>query len=60
MRTALAALLAASAVGPWSGCDREPVAPPEPPPDSTPRPIAPAELPSGDGILLLTATRRLG
>jgi hypothetical protein len=60
MRLPLAALLAASLVGPWSGCDRDPIGPPAvPPPERAPvEKIAPA--PSGDGILLLTDTRRLG
>ena len=60
MRLTLAGLLAASLVGPWSGCDRDPIGPPAaPPPERAPvDKIAPA--PGGDGILLLTDTRRLG
>ena len=62
MRLPLAGLLAASLVGPWSGCDRDPVGPPAaPPPERAPaEEIAPAPVPSVDGILLLTDTRRLG
>jgi len=61
MRLSLATLIAASLVGPWSGCNREPVTPPATPPaERAPGPAAtPADLPS-DGILLLPATRRLG
>jgi len=61
MRYSFATLIAASLVGPWSGCNREPVTPPATPPaERAPGPAAtPTDLPS-DGILLLTATRRLG
>jgi hypothetical protein len=57
MRLSLATLFAASLVGPWSGCDREPVTPPATPPAER----APAQggAPT-DGVLLLPATRRLG
>jgi hypothetical protein len=57
MRLSLATLFAASLVGPWSGCDREPVTPPATPPaERAPEQgVAPA-----DGVLLLPATRRLG
>ena len=57
MRLSLATLFAASLVGPWSGCDREPVTPPATPPAE--RAPATHEAPD-DGILLLPATRRLG
>lgn len=58
MRLSLATLLAASLVGPWSGCDREPVTPPATPPAerATEQGLAPTD----GGILLLPATRRLG
>jgi hypothetical protein len=61
MMRSLATLIAASLVGPWSGCNREPVTPPATPPaERAPEPAAiPASLPS-NGILLLPATRRLG
>ncbi|HXS80090.1 MAG TPA: hypothetical protein VN818_07380 [Gammaproteobacteria bacterium] len=61
MRFSLATLIAASLVGPWSGCNREPVTPPATPPaERAPEPAsAPADLPR-DGILLLPATRRFG
>jgi hypothetical protein len=62
MRLALAGLLTASLVGPWSGCDRDPVGPPAaPPPERAPgNELAPAPVPSTDGILLITDARRLG
>lgn len=58
MRFSLATLLAASLVGPWSGCDREPVTPPATPPAER----APEQgvAPTDGGVLLLPATRRLG
>jgi hypothetical protein len=60
MMRSLATLIAASLVGPWSGCNREPVTPPATPPaERAPEPAATPNLPS-DGILLLPATRRLG
>jgi hypothetical protein len=61
MRFSLATLLAASLVGPWSGCDREPVTPPATPPtERAPHEgVAPPDVPS-DGVLLLPATRKLG
>jgi hypothetical protein len=62
IRLPLGGLLAASLFGPWSGCDRDPVSPPAvPPPERAPSERSvPAELPSGDGVLLLTTSRTLG
>jgi hypothetical protein len=62
MRFSLATLFAASLVGPWSGCDREPVTPPATPPaERAPHEgAAPAAIPGDGGVLLLPATRRLG
>lgn len=63
MRLSIVTLLAASLVGPWSGCNREPVTPPATPPgERAPGgAAAPVELPSDSGgVLLLPATRRLG
>ena len=59
MRFSLATLIAASLVGPWSGCNREPVTPPATPPAERAPVATPAHLPS-DGILLLPGQRRLG
>jgi hypothetical protein len=61
MRLSLVTLLAASLGGPLAGCDRNhgPVEPPATPPTER----APAEAvssPPPEGILFLTATRRLG
>lgn len=58
MRFSLATLLAASLVGPWTGCDREPVTPPATPPAE--RAPQPGVAPTDGGLLLLPATRRLG
>jgi hypothetical protein len=59
MRVALAALLAASAAGPWSGCDRAPVAPPaSPPAERAPRAVAPAS--QSEGVVLIATDRLLG
>jgi hypothetical protein len=58
-RLSLVVLFAASLGGPWVGCDRnlDPVEPPATPPAER----APAEVTAPpDGLLLLTATRRLG
>ena len=62
MRFSLATLFAASLVGPWSGCDREPVTPPATPPtERAPHEGAtPVDAAGDDGLLLLPATRRLG
>jgi len=64
MRLSLVTLLAASLLGPWSGCNREPVTPPATPPTerAPDGAVAPAELPDrgGGGVLLLPSTRRLG
>jgi hypothetical protein len=62
MRVSLAVLLGASLAGAWGGCDRnlDPVSPPaEPPPERAPAERA-APPPSGNGLFLLPATRRLG
>jgi hypothetical protein len=62
LRLPLAGMLTASLLGPWGGCDRGPVGPPASPPgERAPEDrSAPAELPAGDGILLITTTRTLG
>jgi hypothetical protein len=60
IRLPLAGLLAASLVGPWTGCERDPVAPPASPPTERAPSGVPVERPSGDGILLISPTRRLG
>ena len=57
MRLSLATLLVASLAGPWTGCNREPLTPPATPP--TERAPNDAAAPA-EGILLLSATRRLG
>jgi hypothetical protein len=62
MKLSLIALVAASLVGPWAGCDRnlDPVEPPATPPtERAPAEAAPSSMPP-DGLLLWTATRRLG
>jgi hypothetical protein len=58
MRFSLATLLAASLVGPWSGCEREPVTPPATPPAE--RAPEHGVAPTDGGVLLVPATRRLG
>jgi hypothetical protein len=59
MRFALASLLAALIIGPWTGCNREPVAPPAAPPtERAPVRTLPAEAPHGP--ILLVAARRFG
>lgn len=62
MRLTITTLLAALLAGPWTGCDRnlDPVTPPaEPPAERAPTGIESPSAPP-DGILLLTATRKLG
>jgi hypothetical protein len=59
MRPSLVILLAGALGGPWGGCDRnlDPVEPPATPPTER----APAEASSPtEGVLFMTATRRLG
>jgi hypothetical protein len=58
MRLSFATLFAALLVGPWSGCDREPVTPPAAPPGERAPEIDRA--PTDPGIFLKPATRRLG
>jgi hypothetical protein len=58
MRLSLATLFAASLLGPWSGCDRQPVTPPAAPPGERAPELHLA--PTDGGILLKPATRRLG
>jgi hypothetical protein len=57
-RVGLVVLLAAWAVGPWSGCDRAPVSPPAaPPPERAPAEAAP---PDESGVEFFSPSRRLG
>lgn len=57
-RWSLGTLLATMAVGPWGGCDREPVAPPaSPPPERAPLMLSHPDL---DGIIVIDGAHRRG
>ena len=60
-RSWLAATVAAAFVGPWAGCDREPVAPPATPPgERAPAEVEAPDDPAPSGPLLIVENRRYG